>query len=195
MVLVVSAQSEINTFDQFIAYAKNNPDKANYASPGSGSAGYLAMERLKAQKEIKIEEVLYKSTPQSLADVAAGHMLSAFSSLPAAYGLIEGGKLRALAIGSSKRVETLPDVPTLAELTKDESFDASVWYGFLAPAATPPETIKQLFNGFLAAFKQESIQSTLRKQGIIPSLQSPEEFQKSLTADQEFARKAIKVSE
>ena len=194
MVLVISAQSDLKTFDQFVAYAKSNPAKANYASPGTGSAGYLAMERLKSLKGLKMEEVLYKSTPQSLTDVAAGHMLSAFASLPAVSGLVEGGKLRALAVGSTSRVDSLPNVPTLAELTGDKTFDASVWYGFLAPAATPPATINRLFEGISAAFKLDSVQTSLRNQGIIPSLQAPPEFQRSMAADYEFARKAIKVS-
>ena len=137
MVLVVSAQSEIKTFHQFIAYAKSNPAKALYASPGVGSAGYLAMERLKTLKIVNMEEVMYKSTPQSLVDVAGGHILSAFSSLPAVSSLIESGKLRPLAIGSDARVKLLPNVPTLAELTGDKAFTANVWYGFLTPAGTP----------------------------------------------------------
>lgn len=195
MVLVVSAQGEIKTFDQFIAYAKNNPAKANYASPGVGSAGYLAMERLKTLKNLRMEEVLYKSTPQSLMDVSAGHILSAFSSLPAVSALIEGGKLRPLAIGSITRVDLLPHVPTLAELTGDKDFDASVWYGFLAPAGTAQATVDRLFDGISAAFATEAVQHSLRGQGIVPSLQTPKEFQRSLAVDSQSARKAMKITQ
>jgi tripartite-type tricarboxylate transporter receptor subunit TctC len=195
MVLVVSAESDIKTFDQFIAYAKKNPAKANYASPGVGSAGYLAMERLKSLKHVNMTEVLYKSTPQSLVDVTAGHILSAFSSLPAVSPLIEGGKLRPLAVGATARVDLQPNVPTLAELTGDKDFDASVWYGFLAPAGTAPAMVDRLFQGISAAFKTEEVQHSLRIQGIVPGLQSPTEFQRSLAVDYDSARKAIKVTQ
>jgi len=194
MVLVVSAQSEIKTFDQFVAYAKSNPAKANYASPGVGSAGYLAMERLKTLKHLKMEEVLYKSTPQSLIDVSAGHILSAFSSLPAVSSLIEGGKLRPLAIGSTTRVDLLTQVPTLAELTGDKDFDASVWYGLFAPAGTAQATVDRIFDGISAAFKTEAVQHSLRGQGIVPGLQTPKEFERSLALDYQNARKAMKIT-
>jgi len=193
MVLVVSAQSEIKTFDQFVAYAKSHPAKASYASPGVGSAGYLAMERLKTLRNLNMEEVLYKSTPQSLVDVAAGHILSAFSSLPAVASLVEAGKLRPLAIGSSTRVELLPQVPTLAEATGHKDFVASVWYGFFAPAGTAQATADRLFDGISAAFATQAVQHALRGQGILPELQAPGEFQRSLALDYESARQALKI--
>jgi tripartite-type tricarboxylate transporter receptor subunit TctC len=193
MVLVVSAQSKIKTFDQFIAYAKSHPAKAHYASPGVGSAGYLAMERLKTLKNVNMEEVLYKSTPQSLVDVAGGHILSAFSSLPAVSSLIEAGKLRPLAIGSSARVELLPNVPTLAELTGDKDFTASVWYGFLGPAGMPPATVDRLFQAISTAFATEAVQHSLKSQGIVPGIQAPKEFRRSLAVDYESARHAMKI--
>ncbi|CAN5363505.1 tripartite tricarboxylate transporter substrate binding protein [soil metagenome] len=192
MVLVVSAQSDIKTFEQFAAYAKSNPAQANYASPGAGSAGYLAMERLKTLKGVNVQEVLYKSTPQSLVDVVGGHVLSAFSSLPAVTSLIDAGKLRPLAIGSSTRVQLLPNVPTLAELTDDKEFTASVWYGFLAPAGTPPATVSRLYEGISTAFATEAVQQSMRAQGILPELMAPAAFQRALAVDLKTARQLLK---
>ncbi|CAN5629547.1 tripartite tricarboxylate transporter substrate binding protein BugE [soil metagenome] len=192
MVLVVSAQSDIKTFEQFAAYAWSNPAKANYASPGAGSAGYLAMERLKTLKGVNVQELLYKSTPQSLVDVVGGHVLSAFSSLPAVTSLIDAGKLRPLAIGSSTRVQLLPNVPTLAELTDDKEFTASVWYGFLAPAGTPPATVSRLYEGISTAFATEAVQQSMRAQGILPELMAPAAFQRALAVDLKTARQLLK---
>lgn len=192
MVLVVSADSGIKTFDQFLAYVKANPGKANYASPGSGSAGYLAMERLKALKSVQVQEVLYKSTPQSLVDVSGGHVLSAFSSVPAVAALVEAGKLRPLAIGSTRRMQQFPDVPTLAELTGDKQFLALVWYGFLAPAGTPPETVARLYGAISTAYGTEAVQQAMRSQGILPELQAPAEFERSLAAEYKAAATLLK---
>ncbi|MDM0032435.1 tripartite tricarboxylate transporter substrate binding protein [Variovorax sp. J22P271] len=192
MVLVVSAQSETKTLEQLLAFAKSHPAKANYASPGVGSAGYLAMERLKAKYGLRFEEVLYKSTPQSLIDVTAGHVLAAFSSLPAASSLIEGGKLRALAVGSTARISQLPATPTLAELTGEVDFLANVWYGFLAPAGISDAMAEQLYAGISKAFATEAAQRALRSQGIVPELQSPKEFERSLALDDKAARRVMR---
>ncbi|MDO9438595.1 tripartite tricarboxylate transporter substrate binding protein [Hydrogenophaga sp.] len=194
MVLVVSSQSEIKTFDQFITFVKANPAKAQYASPGVGSAGYLAMERLKTSKGVNMDEVLYKSTPQSLVDVAGGHILSAFASLPAVTTLVESGKLRALAVGSGARVDLMPNVPTLAELTGDEDFNASVWYGFLGPAGMPQATVDRLYESIATALRSDAVQQSLKGQGILPGIQAPKDFQRSLAQDQESARQAMKVA-
>lgn len=194
MVLVVSAQSEIKSFEQFLAFAKANPAKAQFASPGVGSAGYLAMERLKTVKGVSMDEVLYKSTPQSLMDVAGGHILCAFASLPAVSALVESGKLRALAVGSGVRVDLLPSVPTLAELTDDKDFNASVWYGFLGPAGMPQATVDRLYNSIAAALNSEAVQQSLKSQGILPSIQAPKDFQRALAQDQESARQAMKIA-
>lgn len=194
MVLVVSALSEIKTFEQFLAFAKANPAKAQYASPGVGSAGYLAMERLKTLKSVNMDEVLYKSTPQSLVDVAGGHILSAFASLPAVSTLVESGKLRALAVGSGVRVDLLPNVPTLAELTGDKAFNASVWYGFLGPAGMPQATVDRLYESIAAALRTEAVQQSLKGQGILPGIQAAKDFQRALVLDQESARQAMKIA-
>ena len=194
MVLVVSSQSEIKTFDQFITFVKANPANAQYASPGVGSAGYLAMERLKTSKGVNMDEVLYKSTPQSLVDVAGGHILSAFASLPAVTTLVESGKLRALAVGSGVRVDLMPNVPTLAELTGDKDFNASVWYGFLGPVGMPQATVDRLYDSIATALRSDAVQQSLKGQGILPGIQAPKDFQRSLAQDQESARQAMKIA-
>jgi len=194
MVLVVSASSGIKNFAQFEQYIKNHPDKANYASPGSGSAGYLAMERLKTSQGIKIVEVLYKSTPQSLIDVSAGNVLAAFASVPAAVPLLQAGKLRPLAVGSAVRVAQLPEVPTLIEATGQKDFLAVVWYGFFAPAKLPAPTLAKLYAAMKQAFEAPSTQQAMTNLSIVPELQSPQAFRQTYEQDVSNAQKIMKAT-
>lgn len=194
MVLVVSASSDIKNFSQFEEYVKKHPGSANYASPGSGSAGYLAMERLKASRNIKIEEVLYKSTPQSLTDVAAGNVLSAFVSIPSAIPLLQAGKLRALAVGSANRVAQFPTVPTLAETTGQKDFLAVVWYGFFAPSKLPAPILDKLYSAVKQAFDTPSTQQAMKNLSLVPELQAPQTFRQTYEQDVLNAQKLMKAS-
>jgi len=183
MALVVSAESGIDGMDRFVEYVKSHPTLASYASPGPGSAGHLAMERLAAAKNMKIQHVLYKSTPQSLSDVTAGHILSAFVSITSASPLLDSGRLRAIAVGSTKRLSPYPNVPTLKETTGIQDFEGTVWYGVLGPKGMSAEAVRTIYEAVAQAHAAPEFQSVMLKQSIHPELQTPDGFKAKLHSD------------
>ncbi|GAA5232973.1 Bug family tripartite tricarboxylate transporter substrate binding protein [Verticiella sediminum] len=191
MVLVVSASSGIDGMEAFVQHAKSHPESANYASPGPGSAGHLAMEQLAGVAGIDIEHVLYKTTSQSLTDVAAGHILSAFVSIVSAAPLLDSGRLRAIAVGSAERLPAYPQVPTLKEAIGLPNFEAAVWYGFLGPKGMSEETVQAVYRGVAQAYDLPEAQAIMRQQSVSAELQSPEAFKERLQADAADARKVL----
>lgn len=191
MVLVVSSQSSITDFSQFIHYLKSNADKATYASPGPGSAGQIAMARIEAAYDVDITGVPYKSTSQSLVDISSGQVLSAFVSLVSAESLIQAGKLRPLAIGSLKRTPKYKDVPTLSELTKSPDFESVVWYGLFGPPNLDDQVNQRLYQSLETVFNEDDLSSSLTKTGLAPKLQSSSELGRLVDHDLKQAKKLI----
>lgn len=144
MVLVVSASSPYKTFDDLLTRIRSNPGKVNYATGGKGSPSHLEVELIKQLYGVQIQDIPYKSFGQGLTDTISGRMDFAMTSLPLAQGNIQGGNLRALAIGTPNRLPALPQVPTLAEALNKSGYEAMVWYGLLAPAGTPTEIVTRL---------------------------------------------------
>lgn len=144
MVLVVSANSHYKTFDDLLSQIRSNPGKVSYATGGKGSPSHLEVELIKKLHGLEILDIPYKSFGQGLTDTISGRMDFAMTSLPLAQGNIQGGNLRALAIGTPTRLPALPQVPTLAEALNKPGYEALVWYGLLAPAGTPPEIVTRL---------------------------------------------------
>ena len=191
LVLITGMDSPVKSFAQLKDHANANPDKATYASTGNGSPGQLNMEAVKLLVGMKIDEVPYKSSTQALTDVIGGHILASIVSLPAADQLIQTGKVRVLAVGSKERLKKFPDVPTLAELVGQKDFEASVWYGFLAPANTPRERIDVLLAAITKAYGAKEVRDSMTTLSIIPELQPPAEFAASLRKDTDSARKMM----
>ena len=191
MLLVTATDSPVKTFAQLKAYTEANPDKAYYANNGNGSPSQIFMEIIKGATGLKIPEVSYKSSTQPMTDVAAGHVLTTLMSLPAATGMVQGGKLRVLAAGSKERLSKLPDVPTMAELTGRPDFQAVVWYGFFAPAGTPPERVNRIYAAIAKAYANPKVIESMATASAIPELQSPEEFARTLRVDAENMRKVL----
>ncbi|MGE0803083.1 MAG: Bug family tripartite tricarboxylate transporter substrate binding protein [Lautropia sp.] len=165
MVLVTGAQSQFKTLADVIAYAKANPGKLDYASSGVGTASHLAVELIKQKAGVNISAVPYKSTAQAMTDLMGGHLPLYMPSLPAALGQIKSGQIRALAVGSLKRSPVVPDVPTVAELLGQPDAEASVWYGFLAPKATPQAIVDRLSVEILKASATPQIVAMMEKTG------------------------------
>ncbi len=195
LVLITGADSPVKTFAQLKEHANANPGKANYASTGNGSPGQLNMESIKLITGMKIEEVPYKSSTQALTDVIGGHILASIVALPAADQLIQTGRVRVIAVGSKERLKKFPDVPTLAETVGQPDFEASVWYGFLAPPGVARERIDTLFAAISKAFGAKEVKDKMNTLSIIPDLLPPAEFAAALRKDAESARKSLALGD
>lgn len=195
LVLITGADSPVKTFAELKDHANANPGKANYASTGNGSPGQLNMESIKARVGMKIEEVPYKSSTQALTDVIGGHILASIVALPAADQLIQTGRVRVIAVGSKERLKKFPEVPTLAEAIGQPDFEASVWYGFLAPANVPRERIDALFAAISKAFVTKDVKDKMNTLNIIPELLPPAEFAVSLRKDTDNAKKLLALGD
>ncbi|MCL4183039.1 MAG: tripartite tricarboxylate transporter substrate binding protein [Burkholderiaceae bacterium] len=191
MVLVVSNESDIRSFEDLVKHARRDPAKASFASPGLGSAGHLAMEQLMRSEGFVMEHVLYRSTPNSLTDVAAGHVLAALASAPAAESLVQAGKLRMLAVGSASRLPQHPDVPTLAQVTGKSGFEARVWYGVLGPAGLDARVVARLGAAIKTVMEQSATDEALRKLSVVPQLSDSAAFAALLERDAGEARKLL----
>jgi tripartite-type tricarboxylate transporter receptor subunit TctC len=163
-VFVVHADVPAKNLVEFVQYVRKNPGKLNYGSAGNASAGHLAMEYLKLVTSMFITHIPYRGTGPQLTDLISGRTQASSAGLPALSAHIKSGKLRAIAVGTQKRILALPDVPTVAEsgaalgLGKSlDAFETSQWYGMLAPAGTPADIIKRLQEESYKALKSSSV--------------------------------------
>jgi tripartite-type tricarboxylate transporter receptor subunit TctC len=142
-IFVVHESVPAKNLKEFVALAKKQPGKLNYGSAGNGSAGHLAMEYLKLVSGMDIQHVPYKGTGPNLIDLVAGRTQATSAGTPPLMPHVKSGKLRVIAVGTPKRLASLPDVPTVAEQGYP-GFETSQWYGLSAPAKTPPAIIQRL---------------------------------------------------
>jgi tripartite-type tricarboxylate transporter receptor subunit TctC len=175
LVLVTAAGSPFKTLDDAVKAAKSKPGAINFASPGNGTVAHLTSELFQKAAAIKLQHIPYKGAAQALTDVISGSVELYMSSVPTLLAQIRQGKLRALAVTSAKRVDDLPDVPTIQELGYP-GFDASTWFGFLAPAGTPNEIVAKLNAEFNRALQQPDLRKKLADQGAEPIGGTPAQF-------------------
>ena len=141
--LIVPASMPVKDLKEFVAYVKSRPaDELSYGSWGNGSGGHLSMEALKQQTGLKIKHIPYKSSAAANTDLIAGHIQMAFSATASSLPLIQGGKIKPLAISGTYRSKQMPEVPTMTE--QGVKFDLNAWYGVFAPAGTPPAVVNAL---------------------------------------------------
>ena len=164
-VLLVNPSVPAKNARELIAYTKANPGKVSFASSGSGASSHLAGVMFNMQTGTDILHVPYKGTGPALNDLLGGQVQVAFTDVLSALPFLEAGKLRALAVTSAKRSRALPDVPTLDEQGV-KGFDASVFFGVVAPAGTPKPVIAKLNAAFLKVLEDPEIKARLLKQGL-----------------------------
>jgi len=192
MVMEINPQIPAKTVAEFIAYAKANPGKISMASGGSGSSSHVGGELFKMLAGIDMIHVPYRGGAPALADLIGGQVQVMFSPLPESLGAIRSGQVRALGVASAKRVEALPDVPTVAETVP--GFEASTWQGIGAPKGTPPEIIERLNREINAALADPKIKGRLADLGSIPTPMSPADFKKLIVAETEKWAKVIRTA-
>ena len=164
-----------NNLKEFIALVLAAPEKYSFAAPPIGSAGHLAEEAIKAGAKLGLQLVPYKGTAPAMTDVMGGHASALIDALPSSYPQIKGGKLKALAVTSPKRIAFLPNVPTVAE-SGLPGFDMVSWYGLWGPAALPKDLARRLSVEVAKAVRSTLATERLAEQGFDAVGSTPEEF-------------------
>lgn len=186
-VMVVNAEKakalNINTVNDFIKYARANPGKLNMASSGNGTSIHLAGELFKSMTGTFMTHIPYRGSGPALMDMVGGNMDVMFDNLPSSLPHIRSGKLKALAVTSAQRSAVLPDVPTVEEAAGLKGFEASSWFGLLAPAGTPPDIVSRIQQEVAKSFHEPAIKEKLLSQGAIPGGMTPQEFTRFIDAE------------
>ena len=155
-VFVIHPDVPARNFKEFVDYVKKNPGLVNYGSAGNASAGHLSMEYLKLVTGMFMTHIPYRGTGPQLTDLLGGRLQAASAGMPALGAHIRSGKLRAIAVGTQKRIASMPDVPTVEEMGF-KGFETSQWYGVHVPAGTPADVVKRLQEECLKALKSSSV--------------------------------------
>lgn len=163
--LVVHPSLPVATFKEFIDYTRARPGKLSYGSVGNGTSFHLGMEQLKKLTNTFIVHIPYKGMGPVLTDLMANTVQVAFANPPNAAPLIQGGKMRALAVAHPTRIPQLPDVPTLSELGL-QGFTSNSWYIFFAPAGTPAAILDRLNEAFVAVLNEPATKRQLTEQAV-----------------------------
>ena len=167
-VLVVNPELPVHSAAEFIKLAKNTTPPLTYSTPGAGTMQHLAVEAMRRTFHFDMTQVPYRNTSQSVTDIVAGHVKSGVAEAGASVPLIKDGKLRALAVTSTARLPTLPDVPPFAEAANAPGFEAVSWHALVAPAGTPREIVERLHTEMKQIMASPEINAQILKLGLIP---------------------------
>jgi tripartite-type tricarboxylate transporter receptor subunit TctC len=191
LVMEVNPSVPANTVAEFIAYAKANPGKLNMASAGIGGPQHVAGELFKSMAGVDMTHVPYRGSTPAVTDLIAGQVQVMFDVTPTALPQIKAGKTRALGATTAKRLEALPDLPTIGETVK--GYEAVAWIGIGAPKGTPPDIIATLNKTINAAVSDDTIKKRIHDLGAttMPPM-TPAEFGKMMADDQAKWTKVIK---
>ena len=191
--LVLNPTVKANTLKEFIALAKSQPGKLNYASAGTGTTTQLAMEMLKTAAGIDVVHVPFNGNAPANTATIGGQVQALFGSMPAVLAQAKAGRLRPIAVGTPKRSPALPDVPTVAE-NGYPGFDASLWLGFFAPKGTPAPILKRLHTELVAIAQSPEMKEQFERNGAEPITNTPSEFRQLVKTEIDKYVKVIKVA-
>lgn len=183
-ILVVSSSSKVRSLDDYIRQGKAANSALSFGSSGVGSSGHLAGELLKSAAGLNNQHVAYRGGAPAMNDLLGGSLASIFSSPTDALQFIQAGKLRAIATTGSKRLEALPQVPTVAE-SGFPGFEAVNWYAFTAPQRTPADVVQRLNTAIVSALNDPTVVAQLRKLGLDPTPTTPEETGRFIRVESE----------
>ena len=189
-VISVNPKFPAKDFKSFVAELKKNPGKYSYGSSGTCGVLHLFGESFRMSTGTDIVHVPYKGSGPAIADTVGGQIEVLFDNLPSSMPQIQSGNLRALAIAWPERIDSIKDVPTLAEEGFPE-LNQPVWYGLLAPAGTPMEVVNKLRDAAVVALKDPKVVEGLALQGSAPSGNTPEEFAKEIKAQYDWAKDIV----
>jgi len=189
-ILVVNNALPVNSVKELIAWGNANPGKLNHGSPGLGSTGHLSAELLKASIGLKMTHVPYKGSAPTLADLAAGQIQVVIDNLPPYLPHVQAGRIRGLAVTTARRSPAAPNLPTLQEAGVP-GYEASSWFGLLAPAGTPKDIVQKLSTETARILKLPDVHERLSALGATPVGGTPEEFAAFIRNEQTKWRKVI----
>ena len=190
-ILVVPAELPVRSVAELVALAKSKPGALSFASSGAGSSTHLSGELFKAMAGVYILHIPSRGSAQALTDVVSGQVNMLFDNAPSSIGFVQQGKLRALAVTSSKRLPNLPDVPTMDE-AGIKGYESLSWSGIMAPAATPRPIVVKLNQAIDRILKSDDIRRRLAGLGVEPVGGPPEAFARHISGESEKWGKLIK---
>jgi tripartite-type tricarboxylate transporter receptor subunit TctC len=193
LIMIAPANSRFNSLAEIVAAEKTSPGKLNMASPGSGSSNHLTLEQLNSVAGTRIVHVPYKGTGPAINDLVGGQVDLTFASGAASKPLLDGGKVKAIAVTSSKRNPLLPQVPTIAE-SGVVGFESIAGQGLFAPAGTPRDIVTKLNAEVNAIIKSSQMQEQWTKMGIDRAEESPEQFAAWLANESDKWAKIIRAN-
>jgi len=182
-VLAVHPSLPVKTLPELIAYAKANPGRVNFGSAGGGSITHLAGELLKAEAKVDLVHVPYKGAAPAVNDLLGGQVQMGIFDVPVLLGHIRAGKLKALAVTSAKRAQSLPEVPTTAEMSYP-NVTSDNWYGLLVPAATPADIRRRIHAAAMTALRSRAVIEQFAKVSGLASPGTPQDYAAFLAAEQ-----------
>ena len=189
-VLDVSADSEIKTFDQLLGHLKAHPNRYSFGSSGNGGYSHLFGELFQSATGTKLLHVPYKGLGPALVDLMSGQVQVVFDNLPSSAGFLASGKLRALAVASPKRVASMPDVPTYAEVGYPQ-LNTPSWFGLAAPAGTPESILEQLNQAIKQVLADPKVVADIERQGAVPDYTTRADFAAMIKRSNEVWRKVV----
>jgi tripartite-type tricarboxylate transporter receptor subunit TctC len=193
LVMVIHPSVPAKDLKEFVAYAKSKPGELNYASSGAGTPYHMAGELFKAMSGTNLVHVPHKASGEMRNSVIGGHVQMAFDAITTMAPNVKAGQVRALGTSAGKRSAVLPDVPTIAEAGVP-GYESTIWLGIMAPAGTPKAIVDKLNAEINKAINRPDVKEAWDKQGAVPLVMSPAEFDKYLRADIEKWAQVVKVS-
>jgi tripartite-type tricarboxylate transporter receptor subunit TctC len=181
-VLVVHPSVPVRNFRELVAFAKTNPDKLNFASPGEGSGAHLAGELFNIEAGVKTQHVPYKGIAPAVNDLLGGQVQMMFAGISTVLQHVKTGKLVAIAIATPQRSPQLPDVPTVAE-SGLAGFDVTSWYGLVTRSGTPPEVVQKIHRDVAEALASEEVRAKLAALGLEPMGNAPDAFGRMIASE------------
>lgn len=192
-VLLVNSNLPVKNFNEFLAYLKANPDKLSYASTGNGTISQMWAELFKTSTGTKMTHVPYKGAGPALNDLLGGQVMVYFDQVASAMPHIQSGKLRALAVSWPTRLETLPEVPTYAEVNLASNNEPS-WFGLIAPAGTPADQLNRMRDAAVKAMQEPAVRDRLASMGLFPSGTTPAQFGDTIKKEIEKMQRLTKAT-
>lgn len=193
LVLVAKPSLPFKDLREMVAFAKKNPAKLSYASPGNGTTSHLTMESLKAEAKISLVHIPYAGSVRALTDLMGGQIDVAFDTMAVTLPLVRSGRLKMLAVGHAQRLPEFPNVPTVAE-SGFPGITASVWLGILAPKNTPAAITGVLATSIAAVLEEPAVNVRLVELGVFPRGLDPAQFATMLKAEAPKWQRIVRTS-
>ena len=192
-VMIANSKLPVSNVAEFIALAKKEPGQYSFASTGNGSSAHLMGEMLKDLADINIMHIPYKGLAQGLNDVASGQVNVTFGTYPGTLAYLKPGRVKALATTGKKRMSALPDVPTIQETVP--GYDAQGWWGYLAPAGTPPAIVQKLNTAINKIIRDKAFSETFTSEGVEMLGTTGDEFKSHVQQEMQIWGKLVKAAQ